>query len=101
MRVNIEHVENKLVLRLTGRFDGTASNSFREAYTPGLTAEDVHDFEIDLSEVEFVDCTALGTLLILRQKAQAAHKTVTLTNSPPFVNRITRLVSVDRLFTHS
>jgi anti-sigma B factor antagonist len=53
---------------------------------------------IDLAEVTFIDSTALGVLIGLRNSAQEINKQVILANVPRRVRRILALTGLDVVF---
>ena len=99
MRAIVDKSDGKVSIRLDGRFDFSAHRDFRESYSAGLEAADVREFEIDLARVEYVDSSALGMLLMLREKAQAVKKTVALTNCTGPVRQILDVANFSRLFS--
>ena len=70
MHANVETEAGLARIRLNGRFDFSAHRIFRESYTPSLDAGSVAELEIDLDQVDYLDSSALGMLLMLREKAQ-------------------------------
>jgi anti-anti-sigma factor len=98
MRATVERHDAKMALKLQGRFDVSAHRTFRDAYTPGLTAAEVREFEVDLGAVDYLDSSALGMLLLLREKAQTASKTVALKNCTGTVKQIVDIANFGRLF---
>ena len=98
MRTTVKQRDGRLSIRLNGRFDFSAHRAFRDSYSAGLDAQDVREFEIDLAQVEYVDSSALGMLLMLREKAQAANKTVALANCNGAVKQILDVANFGRLF---
>jgi anti-anti-sigma factor len=99
MQAHIETVEGKTRIRLNGRFDFSAHRTFRESYAPALDAGDVREVEIDLAEVDYMDSSALGMLLMLREKAQAANKSVYLSNCRGAVRQVLDIANFGQLFT--
>ena len=55
-------------ISISGRFDFSNHKEFREAYrnTPAGSA---NEFVLDMSETDYVDSSALGMLLLLREHA--------------------------------
>lgn len=86
------------VVRLTGRFDFNAHRDFRAAYEPLLGETDVREMTIDLSGVEYLDSSALGMLLMLRDKAGAANKALTLSNVRGSVKQVLDIANFGKLF---
>jgi anti-anti-sigma factor len=99
MQANIETAEGKTRIRLHGRFDFSAHRTFRESYASALDARDVREVEIDLGQVDYMDSSALGMLLMLREKAQAANKCVFLSNCRGSVRQVLDIANFGKLFT--
>jgi anti-anti-sigma factor len=99
MQANVETVQDHVRIRLNGRFDFSAHRIFRESYTPSLEAKDVKEVEIDLGSVDYLDSSALGMLLMLREKAQAANKSVALSNCRGSVRQVLDIANFAKLFS--
>jgi anti-anti-sigma factor len=83
-------------ISLTGRFDFSKHRNFRDASEKALaTGQSVH---VDLREVTYIDSSALGMLLLLREKAHAIGKKVTIATKPGVVNDILGVAKFDGLF---
>jgi anti-anti-sigma factor len=98
MQANLETNDGKARIRLNGRFDFSAHRTFRESYSPALDARDVREVEIDLAQVDYMDSSALGMLLMLREKAQAANKSVCLANCRGSVRQVLDIANFGKLF---
>lgn len=59
-----------LHIKIGGRFDFSVHKQFRDATSQVLTH--VKKIEVDLSSADYLDSSALGMLLILRDKISAA-----------------------------
>ena len=57
------------------------------------------ELEIDLGEVDYLDSSALGMLLMLREKAQAANKKIVLSNCKGSVRQVLEIANFGKLFT--
>ena len=99
MRTTVERSNGKFKIVLQGRFDVSSHRMFRDSYSSGLGANDVKEFEIDLNDVEYLDSSALGMLLMLREKAQAVDQTVVLANCTGTVKQILDVANFGRLFS--
>ena len=98
MHASVESEPGRARIRLNGRFDFSAHRVFRESYSPSLDAGGVSELEIDLGHVDYVDSSALGMLLMLREKAQAANKTVVLSNCRGPVRQVLDIANFGKLF---
>lgn len=85
-------------IALAGRFDFSAFRRFRDSYEPLLGASRVTEIRVDLAGVELMDSAALGMLLLLRDKAEARGKQVSLSHCTAGVREILSAASFDQLF---
>lgn len=89
---------NTATIKLAGRFDFNAHRSFRDAYEPQLGNADVKEFQIDFGQVDYVDSSALGMLLMLRDKAKASGRAVSLANCRGAVKQVLDIANFSKLF---
>lgn len=86
-------------LNLEGRFDFHSHRDFRTAYETTLGKPDIREIVIDFSRVDYLDSSALGMLLLLREKAEAASKKVKLANISGAVKQVLEIANFGKLFT--
>lgn len=86
-------------LHMKGRFDFNVHRFFKEAYDPLLRQNGVESLEIDMGEVEYLDSSALGMLLLVRERAEAEGKSVTLSHPNSTVVQILDIANFRKLFT--
>lgn len=84
---------------LTGRFDFNSHREFRSAYEPALTDSAIREVEIDLGAVDYLDSSALGMLLLLREKTAEAQKSLALANCRGVVKQVLDVANFSKLFT--
>jgi HptB-dependent secretion and biofilm anti anti-sigma factor len=99
MQAQVQRQDEKAVIRLEGRFDFNAHRTFREAYEPSLGLTGISEFEVDFAKVDYLDSSALGMLLMLKEKAQASGKTVALANCRGTVKQVLEIANFGKLFT--
>jgi anti-anti-sigma factor len=99
MQINTSTVGDKAVFRLEGRFDFNDHRTFKAAYEPVLQQAGVVALEFDLAGIEYVDSSALGMLMLLRERSQAAGKKVILSRPNQVVRQILDIANFDKLFT--
>lgn len=90
---------NQATLTLNGRFDFNVHRDFKEAYMSLLNDAVVQTLSINLSGVEYLDSSALGMLLMLRERVLAANKQIALTNPNETVMKILDIANFKKLFT--
>lgn len=93
----IEEADGLVVLRIQGRFDFTQYQEFSDGYR--AFPKGSKRYEVDLSEIQYMDSSAMGMLLQLREHTNKADKdAVTLSNPTPGVADILRIANFDKLF---
>jgi anti-anti-sigma factor len=98
MEVNVATADGRAVLQLRGRFDFNSSRDFREAIDNALGRPDISGVQVDLGGVEYLDSSALGMLLMLRDRCKGANKTVSLSNCRGAVKQVLDIANFSRLF---
>lgn len=86
-------------LVLDGRFDFHSHRDFRAAYERLLDDAQVREIEVNFSAVDYLDSSALGMLLLLREKAEGAGKKVVLSGLQGTVKQVLDIANFDKLFT--
>ncbi len=86
-------------LNLEGRFDFHSQQGFRSAYETMLTRPEIGELMLDFSRVDYLDSSALGMLLLLREAAEAAGKQVRLANLSGVVKQVVEIANFGKLFT--
>jgi anti-anti-sigma factor len=82
-------------IKIQGRFDFTAQRDFRDAYEKAASNS---QFILDFSSAEYMDSSALGMLLLLRDYAGAENADVSLNNCPSEIKSILEISNFQKLF---
>lgn len=90
------HGGKELTISVKGRFDFTVQQDFRKAYED--VDEDMNDYVVDLREATYLDSSALGMLLLLREHAGGETGHVRLVNCNPDVKKILEISNFGQLF---
>ena len=101
MQIQITNLGEKAILELSGRFDFNDHRAFKAAYDPIIQKAEVKVLEVNLAGIEYLDSSALGMLMLLRERIQAAGKTVVLCNPSQTVSQIFEIANFKKLFTIS
>jgi anti-anti-sigma factor len=99
MQVSVASANGRSVIRLLGRFDFNSHREFREAVDNALGVQDCGEVAVDLGSVDYLDSSALGMLLMLRDKAHGAGKTVSLANCRGAVRQVLDIANFGKLFS--
>lgn len=87
--------EDSLVIKVSGKFDFSLHNEFRKSY------KDVNIsgiFYVDLGEADYLDSSALGMLLLLKEYSESISSTVKIINMSSEIKEIMIIASFDKLF---
>lgn len=98
MQASVSSAGGRAVIRLQGRFDFNAHREFREAIDTVLGDAASHQAVVDLGDVDYLDSSALGMLLMLRDKAKGAGKAVSLANAKGAVKQVLDIANFGKLF---
>ena len=101
MALNVEIRDNngKLKLLMSGRFDFNSNRDFRKAYEEGMKRISSGNIEIDFSGVHYMDSSALGMLLLFKERAGEDNRNISLVNCQESVREILDVVNFGKLFT--
>ncbi len=99
MQISISSTGDKTVIKLAGRFDFNEHRSIKMMYEPLLQQAALKTLEVDLAGIEYLDSSALGMLMLLRERAQASGKTVVLSKPGQTVAQILDIANFSKLFT--
>lgn len=86
-----------LTINIAGRFDFSSHQDFRRSYEsvsnkPGA-------YIVDMKETTYLDSSALGMLLLLRDYAGGDESNITIANCNDDVKKILSISNFDQLFT--
>jgi anti-anti-sigma factor len=88
--------EQQLTISISGRFDFASHQDFRNAYENRLN---VRKYVVDLKGANYLDSSALGMLLLLRDHAGGERSQIRLVNGSADVVKILAISNFNKLFT--
>lgn len=98
MQANVSKDGAKVVVKLTGRFDFNTHRDFRNACDPLVADNSVREIVIDFAGVDYLDSSALGMLLMLRDKASGSGKDIALAGVRGSVKQVLDIANFSKLF---
>lgn len=98
MDIQTTTYDGKATLRLKGRFQFDSHREFRSAYEPYLADPAMRVVVVDFSGVDYLDSSALGMLLLLREKLMAVRKEAEITGAKGAVKQVLDIANFARLF---
>ncbi len=97
IETKLDNSTRTLSLFISGRFDFGIHQDFRKA-TEQVTNE-VSRIIVDMTRVDYLDSSALGMLLVLRDKVGDSKGAVRIKGAKPDVLKILEIANFDKLFT--
>jgi HptB-dependent secretion and biofilm anti anti-sigma factor len=98
MGISVTVSGNTAVINMTGRFDFNVQRDFKSAYDPYLSNAAVGAIEVNLAGVDYLDSSALGMLLMLRERASSSSKSLKLCRPGAGVSQILEIANFSKLF---
>jgi len=84
-----------LIIKVGGKFDFSLHNEFRKSYKDESVSGEFH---VDLGNTDYLDSSALGMLLLLKEHAESVSSSVKVINAGPDIKDILIIASFDKLF---
>lgn len=97
LEIHIREDIGSIVMK--GRFDFQIHREFKDAYTRLFENAGVKLIEIEMSQLDYLDSSALGMLMLLNERAKAVNKSIALVNPSDVVNQVLEVANFNRLFT--
>ena len=93
---SLDNATAKLTIKVKGRFDFSAHQEFRDAYEKVDSQPSV--FVVDMAETTYLDSSALGMLLLLRDHAGGDNAKIRVSNCNSDVKKILTISNFEQLF---
>lgn len=88
---------SQLTINIEGRFDFSAHQEFRDAYEK--MSDQPKSYVVDMNETTYLDSSALGMLLLLRDYAGGDKSDIKIVNCNVDVKKILTISNFEQLFT--
>jgi anti-anti-sigma factor len=98
MVIDLATAGEQLLIRLSGRFDFTTRGHFLNQVEAALADAQGDEIRVDLGQVDYIDSSGLGMLLMLRDKAKRYAKGVVLSGAQGMVKDVIVTAQFDKLF---
>ncbi|MGR9114518.1 MAG: STAS domain-containing protein [Gammaproteobacteria bacterium] len=96
VQIKMNSEKNEMNIKVSGRFDFSVHQEFRKASELNTAVKAVI---VDLQTTDYIDSSALGMLLILRDKVSNDRNSIRIINAKPEVKKILQIANFDQLFT--
>ena len=98
MKMQVQTDNRRATISLGGRFDYSAHREFRAACDSSIANPRIDELVVDFAAVEYLDSSALGMLLLLKERADVARKTVSLVQTRLAVKQVLEIANFHQLF---
>ncbi len=88
--------ETTVTIKISGRFDFSTHQEFMQAYKAYPKGEKL--FVVDLAQAEYLDSSAMGMLLQLREHSGNVDRKVVLKNANDAVRDVLAIANFEKLF---
>lgn len=90
--------DNIVTIKISGRFDFAVQNEFRDCYY-NVRPSEKPEFVINMSSANYMDSSALGMLLMMREYLGGNEANISITNCSPDIKNILTVANFQSLFT--
>ncbi len=98
VRREVSEDGKKVQINISGRFDYKLSQEFRDTYRH-IPGQEGVAYYVDLSDTDYMDSSALGMLLLLREHAKCRGGAVFIERPSEQVGSILKVANFEQLFT--
>ncbi len=98
VKANIRNKEDIIEIEVSGRFDFNVHREFREAYENVEQSMDHPKYIINLGDTDYMDSSALGMLLLLREYAGGNGANIAITKCREEIKEILNISNFHLLF---
>lgn len=88
---------SELVIEIVDRFDFSLHQSFKDAYVN--REEEIKTFILDLSGTSYMDSSALGMILLLKDYSEGLKAEIIIRKPSENVNKVLEIAQFNRLLT--
>lgn len=90
--------KSSLTIHVDGRFDFNLHKDFRELYSSYNAENKIKEYIVDLSNTKYMDSSALGMLLLLREYSGGDGGNIHIKGCNSEIQEILEISNFDRLF---
>ena len=85
-------------LRLPSRFDYSYHRQFGEMYTPLIENSACKEIILDFSQVEYLDSSALGMMVLLQKKFSGNNRKIKIKSARGATEEILKMANMQKIF---
>ncbi len=96
IKVDVQDGGNVVEIKVAGRFDFNDHQDFRDAYEGAGSPST--KYIVNLAATEYMDSSALGMLLVMREHAGGANADISIVNASPEIQKLLDVANYGKLF---
>lgn len=96
--INVSIADETATIYLVGHFSFKSHIEFKSVYKNQIANSKVNEIVVDLADVTYIDSSALGMLLMLRDQAQSTNKSLILSRPSGIVTDSFNVANFSKLF---
>lgn len=94
---NLSDDGTQINIQVSGRFNFSVYKDFRDACKEAARHGNIR-YVIDLAETEYMDSSALGMLLLLRERSGGDGADIRIVHCRPEIRKVLSIANFERLF---
>ncbi len=94
--VSVKQQDNQMTISISGRFDFNILQDFRDSYSELAGSDSA--FAVDLAQTEYIDSSALGMLLNMKNHLGSEDCAIEIRNCQPNLMKIFSIAHFDKKF---
>lgn len=99
MSVTYHFQEQEATIQVHGHFNFAQHAAFRDASRAVLAIADIKTLEVNLMDADYLDSSALGMLLVLREQASdRGIARIRISNTKPVIRQIFAVAHFEKFF---
>jgi anti-anti-sigma factor len=98
MQINIESIGKTAVLQLEGDFVFNSNKALRDACVTVFANASTELVQLELSQVGYLDSSALGMMLLMKEKAGKTGKSLQIKGAQGYVLQVLEVAKFDQMF---
>jgi HptB-dependent secretion and biofilm anti anti-sigma factor len=97
MNIVSNQENNQITLTLSGRFDFNVHRDFRSSYEEALKISGIKKIILNMANVDYLDSSALGMLLLLNERARTNGAEVNISLCSDGVKKILEIANFSKI----
>ena len=98
MTCTVRHEGSTSIIDISGRFVFDQHRAFKESYDAARERAETQLIRLEMSGVEYLDSSALGMMLLMKERAEMSGKKIQIKGANAFVRQLLETANFHKLF---